>query len=174
MLCKQNRAFSLIELLVTLTLITLLGSVALPSLASLVERNRIQSLRANLQAQLHHARASSVLHNRDVEVCGSSDGQNCDDQWQQGWLLHVVGTKQVIGQHLLSPQDRIMWMGATTRIRFHGNGTSPLGNGRFYICDQHLAVALQIVINRQGRFRQGRFRQATGLEPSQNQTIRCR
>lgn len=167
--CKHSGAFSLIELLVTLTLVTLLALIALPSLAGLIERNRIYSLRDQLQAQLQHARASSILHNRDVEACGSSDGQHCDDQWQLGWLLHFVDTTQIISQQQLTPRDRIMWVGATNRIRFHGNGTSPLGNGRLYICDQHQTVALQIVISRQGR-----LRQATGLEPSQSQAIQCR
>lgn len=168
MFCTHSRAFSLIELLTTLTLITLLASIALPSLAGLIERNRIYSLRDQLHAQIQHARASSVLHNRDVEVCGSSDGLHCDAQWQKGWLLHFVDTEQVISQQRLTDRDHIMWSGATNRIRFHNNGTSPLGNGRLYICDRQQVVALQIVINRQGR-----LRQATGLEPSQSKTIQC-
>ena len=134
MLYKRSDAFSLIELLITLTLITLLVSIALPSFAGLVERNRITSLRDQLQAQIQHARASSVLHNRDVEVCGSSDGQHCDDRWRQGWILYFVDTEQVISQQRLTDRDHIMWNGATNRIRFHNNGTSPLGNGRLYIC----------------------------------------
>lgn len=166
---KRCHAFSLIELLITLILITLLVSIALPSLAGLAERSRITSLRDQLHAQVQHARASSVLHNRDVEVCGSSDGQQCDDQWQRGWILYFVDTQQIISQQQLTTRDHIMWAGATNRIRFHDNGTSPLGNGRLYICDQQQVVALQIVINRQGR-----LRQATGLEAGQNQAIRCR
>ncbi len=166
--CKRYQAFSLIELLVTLSLVATLASIALPSFANLIERNSLQNLRNQLQAQLNHARASSVLHNRDVEVCGSTNGQDCDDQWQKGWLLHFVDKNVVISQQQLTSQEHIMWTGATKRIRFHGNGTSPLGNGRFYICNKLQAVALQIVINRQGR-----LRQATGLEPSQNQSIQC-
>jgi type IV fimbrial biogenesis protein FimT len=168
MFYKHNDAFSLIELLITLTLITLLASIALPSFAGLVERNRIYSLRDQLQAQLQYARASSVLHNRDLEVCGSSDGQGCDDQWQKGWALHFADSAQIVSHQQLSPNQRIMWAGATDRIRFHGNGTSPLGNGRFYICDLHQTVVLQIVINRQGR-----LRRVTGLEPSQSSDIQC-
>lgn len=168
MLPKYHQAFSLIELLLALTLIALLASLALPSFAGLIERNHMQSLRDQLQAQLNQARASSVLHNRDVEACGSSDGQHCDDQWRQGWLLHFPDSQQIISQQRLTTQDHIMWAGASRRIRFHSNGTSPLGNGRLYICDQYQAVALQIVISRQGR-----LRQVTGLETSQNQSIRC-
>lgn len=166
--CKHNSAFSLIELLITLTLVSLFVSLALPSFAGLVERNRIYGLRDQLQAQLQHARTSSVLHNRDLEVCGSSDGQACDEHWQKGWVLRFTDNAQILSHQQLSPSHRIMWAGATERIRFHGNGTSPLGNGRFYICDQHQAVVLQIVISRQGR-----IRQVTGLEPSQSSDIQC-
>lgn len=166
--CKHSDAFSLLELLITLTLISLLALIAAPSFATLVEQNRMYSLRDQLQSQLFLARTSSVLHNRDVEVCGSSDGQLCDDQWLRGWLIRFASDSQIIQQTQLTAQEHINWTGATQKIRFHSNGTSPLGNGRFYICDSHQAIALQIVINRQGRLRQVR-----GLEPEQNQTIRC-
>lgn len=168
MLHKKQRAFNLVELLIVLFLTSLLALIAAPNLSWLVEQTRIYSLRNLLQNQLNLARANSVLHNRDIEVCGSSDGQLCDDQWPQGWLVRFASNNQIIHQTQLPPQNRIKWTGATQKIRFHSNGTSPLGNGRFYFCDRHQAVVLQIVINRQGR-----LRQASGLEPEQNQSIQC-
>lgn len=165
---KKQRAFNILELLVVLTLLSLLALIAAPNLAKLIEQSRIYSLRNLLQNQLTLARTNSVLHNRDIEICGSSDGQLCDDQWPQGWLIRIVSDNQVISQTQLNPDDRIKWTGATQKIRFHSNGTSPLGNGRFYFCDRNQDVILQIVINRQGR-----LRQANGLEPEQNQSIKC-
>jgi len=164
----HQRAFSLIELLITLTLLALLASIALPNFSGLVERNRIKALRNLLQTQINHARASSVLHNRDVVVCGSSDGQNCDNRWDTGWLLHFSDTEELLSQHRLSTQDRLRWAGFNKKIRFHGNGTAPGGNGRFYFCNNQNEVVLQMVLNRQGR-----LRRVSGLEPDQSESIGC-
>ena len=166
---QNHHAFTLVELLITLSLISILGLIATPNLTHLFEQNRIYALRDQLKAHLHLARVNSVFHNRDIELCGSSDGKLCDDQWQRGWIVRFVSNNQIIHQIQLSSQDRIAWAGASHKIRFHSNGTSPLGNGRFYICDKNQAVALQIVINRQGR-----VRQTSGLEAGQDQSIKCK
>lgn len=164
----HQRAFSLIELLITLTLLALLSSIALPSFAELIERNRIETLRNLLQTQVNHARASSVLHNRRVEVCGSSDGQSCDNRWHIGWLLRFIDTQEPISQHVLSANDRLKWAGFQQKITFHHNGTAPLGNGRFYFCNSQNDVVLQMVLNRQGR-----LRRVSGLEAGQESSLGC-
>ncbi|HLD66302.1 MAG TPA: GspH/FimT family pseudopilin [Pseudomonas sp.] len=164
-----QQAVSLIELLITLLLVAVLTTIAQPNFSDWVERRRIETLRDQVQAQLYHARTSSVLHHRDVEACGSSDGLNCDERWGLGWLLHFPDTHELISQQRLSTYDRLRWTGVTKRIRFHDNGTAPMSNGRFYFCDQNDKVALQIVLNRQGR-----LRRVTGLESGQNPNLGCR
>ncbi|UVE18499.1 GspH/FimT family pseudopilin [Pseudomonas sp. LS44] len=168
MLPKPHKAFSLIELLCALTLLSLFISITLPNFSRWIELNRTQSLHNLLYTQLYQARTSSVLHNRDVEVCGSSNGQDCDDSWQSGWLLRYCDTGQLITQHRLSAQDHLRWAGFTPRIRFHENGTAPLGNGRFYLCDRNDQVILQVVLNRQGR-----LRRVNGLETTQDIGTTC-
>ncbi|MES2820548.1 MAG: GspH/FimT family pseudopilin [Pseudomonadota bacterium] len=163
-----QQAYSLIELLITLLLLALLVSFALPNFKNWVERNRIETLRDQLQAHINQARASSVIHHRDAELCGSSDGQRCDHHWELGWLLHFPETRQPINQQRLTTEDRLEWRGFSRSVRFHSNGTSPSSDGRFLFCDANGKVVLQLVINRQGRLRQVR-----GLEPKQNPAIRC-
>lgn len=163
-----HRGFTLIEMLCVVTLLALLASIGLPNFGDLIERNRIQSLRNQLEAQLKHARASAVLHNRSVEICGSSDGRTCDDAWQSGWLIHRPDSTLINSQYTLSAGERMDWSGAAQRIIVLGNGTLLKGNGRFYFCRHDDTVALQLVISRQGR-----IRSVDGLERSQNAGIRC-
>ncbi|OHC27689.1 MAG: hypothetical protein A2Y50_12210 [Pseudomonadales bacterium RIFCSPLOWO2_12_59_9] len=162
------KAFSLIELLCCITLLSIFALVAMPAFGQWIQRNHIESQRDLLHTQLNQARATSVLHNRDVDACGSSNGLTCDNQWNHGWLLHYPDTNQLISQQQLTSEDHLRWAGARPVIRFHSNGTSPLGNGRFYLCDASGKVVAQIVISRQGR-----LRQVAGLEPNQNPTTRC-
>lgn len=160
--------YTLIELLYTVVVLALLASIGLPDLGNLIERNRNQSLRDQLMAQLKHARSMAVLHNQRIEMCGSSDGHTCDDAWKSGWLIDSPSDGAIDSQHRLENRERLKWAGASTRIVFLGNGTLLKGNGRFYICRRDGRVELQLVISRQGR-----IRKVDGLESSQNAGTRC-
>lgn len=163
----HQRAFTLIELLVTVALLAIFATIAMPSMTRFVERNRIEALRDQLHAQLNLARTNAVVQRRDVEICGSSDGKTCDENWQKGWMLYFMDNRQPIGQHRLGLQDRVMFVGFNKQIIFHENGTA-LGNGRFYLCEQDGKVAQQLVLNKQGR-----TRRVAGLESDQDQNLIC-
>ncbi|WP_263140365.1 GspH/FimT family pseudopilin [Pseudomonas sp. RIT-PI-AD] len=164
----HQKALGLIELLFCLALLAVFASLALPAFGQWVERTRLEALRDQLQAHLNSARADSVLHNRAIEVCGSADGQTCDDDWQSGWVSHFASDQRLLKQYRLGVQDRLAWTGASSRIRFQGNGTAPLGNGRFFFCDRQGKVVSQLVLNRQGR-----IRRVQGLEQGQNPQTSC-
>lgn len=152
---STQSAFSLYELLLTLTLITLGTSIAIPTLGTIVEKNQQASLRENLHASLQQARSHAVLHNLKVEVCASSDGIRCHTSWSNGWMIRQSSGQQELLQRFQSQQETgLQWAGFDKKIRFHPNGTSPTGNGRFYQCSRG-AVAWQLIINRQGRVRPG-------------------
>ncbi len=165
----RNCGFTLIELLYTLVVLAILSSIGLPDFSNLIERNRNQSLRDQLIAQLKHARSMAVLHNQRIEICGSSDGRTCDDAWQSGWLIDSPRDGIIDSQHRIENGEKLNWTGAASRIIFLGNGTLLKGNGRFYICRRDGSVELQLVISRQGR-----IRKVEGLESSQNAGTHCR
>lgn len=165
---RNSAAFSLNELLIALCLISLLGIWAAPNFAAFLQAQRSQALTQLIAGYLAQARMHSALHQRDVEICGSSDGLNCDNQWNTGWLLRYPGTSLPLLDERLPANTNLFWQGATQRIRFHPDGSSPLGNGRFLICSNNDEVLHQLVINRQGR-----ARIVNGLEPTQTTNIRC-
>src|SRR3990167_1862230 len=106
------KAFSLIELLCCITLLSIFALVAMPAFGQWIQRNHIESQRDLLHTQLNQARATSVLHNRDVDACGSSNGLTCDNQWNHGWLLHYPDTNQLISQQQLTRSEERRWAGA--------------------------------------------------------------
>ena len=166
---RYSAAFSLNELLITLCLISLLGLWAAPNFAAFLQAQRSLALTQLIAGHLTQARMHSALHQRDVEICGSSNGINCDNQWYNGWLLRYPEATLPFLDERLPANTNLLWQGATQRIRFHPDGTSPLGNGRFLICSNSGDVLHQLVINRQGR-----ARVVNGLEPTQASDFRCR
>lgn len=146
--------FSLVEILVVVSLLALAAGIAIPSFGNLIDHNRALALADQLQSQLAHARALSASRNHDVEICGSSNGDHCDGGWDRGWLLHFGNEAEPFSRHVLNEHEYLRWKISAKPIRFHSNGTSPLGNRTFLICDaQGKTVVWKLVINRQGRVR---------------------
>lgn len=148
-----QRAFSLHELLISLSIITILGLIAIPSYGRWREHNQHQALHNELLATLRAARAYSVTHNRTVEVCGSTTGHSCDTHWQTGWRIQQSHDEQSLHVTQLGQSHALYWSGFSPRIRFRPNGLAPTSNGTFVLCNREARAVWALVINRQGRVR---------------------
>lgn len=150
---RTQHAFTLVELLIVLTLVAITGNIAIPALQDFLERNQQQVLYHQISRALQHARSYAVTHRVSVELCASNDGLSCTSDWSHGWLLRELNQKSTIAVTLLHiDQQRLQSNKSEQKIIFHSNGTSPRGNGRFYSCYKG-KVSWQLVINRQGRLR---------------------
>ena len=97
--CKSGRyqsAFSLIELLIVLTIITALFSLAPPYLNRLIERSHFALLQARLLNALYATKAMAVARNQTVLLCGSRDGAHCDGDWNASWLIVTSDAQHVL------------------------------------------------------------------------------
>jgi type IV fimbrial biogenesis protein FimT len=153
MFMSYQRAFTLIELCIVLALLAILAQIAVPSFQDFLERNQQQALQDQLARAVQHARMHAITHRTRVELCGSIDGVNCHSDWSQGWLFREVKQIAPLSVTRLAPdKKRLNWSGFQTKIQFTSNGSSPIGNGRFYSCHkQH--ISWQLILNRQGRLR---------------------
>lgn len=152
---NQQKAFSLVELLVVIIVLAVLTAIAVPNFSRLLEDNRQESLRNLLIAQISQARTNAITHNRQHLLCGSSDGMTCNGDWSSYWLIMAMGKQPSLLHQQAAPAKNVCWNGfGGNSIRFHPNGTSPTSNGRFSIC-RTSGPHWQLILNRQGRVRQG-------------------
>lgn len=81
------RGFSLIELMVTIAIVAILLSVALPNMADAIARSRIASSANDFVASLSSARTEAIRRNGSAGVCATASGKGCDGAWGERWLV---------------------------------------------------------------------------------------
>lgn len=87
MKAKVQAGFSLIELMIAISVLAILISVAVPSLRTAVQNNRISAQANELVTAFHLARSEALKRNQPVVVCASSDGETCQGTWTDGWIV---------------------------------------------------------------------------------------
>ena len=89
---RKLTGFTLVELLVTITVVAVLATLGLPAFNGFIQNNRTISTSNSFLKALTVARSEAAKRNRPVTICTSADGQNClvgaaATQWENGWLV---------------------------------------------------------------------------------------
>lgn len=149
---NRNQGFTLIEMTITLSILVLLISIAVPAVSELIEKNRHQALREALWTALQSARATAVIRRETIDVCGSKSGTSCSSDWTGGWLVRSVSKGRILSATQLPANSELRWKGLGHSVRFLSNGATPMSNGTFYQCNKQRSV-WQLKLSRQGRLR---------------------
>lgn len=93
----RNSGFTLIELMVTISVLAILLSIAVPSFQSFVLNSRLTATTNDLASALAVARSEAVKRATRVTVCKSANSgaasPTCSTgaNWQDGWIVFVDG-----------------------------------------------------------------------------------
>lgn len=152
----QGKGFSLVELLVTISLFAVLASVASPSLQSLLQSSKATSSANQLLTHIQLARIRAVMDNATVVICPTLDGITCTasvEAWSNGWLVfkdldynqppHLDADDTVITTHSNNSTD-VGLHTTLSHIRFSPTGSAK--NGTIVICPDGTARHARAVI----------------------------
>ncbi|WP_336368339.1 GspH/FimT family pseudopilin [Marinobacter sp. C2H3] len=87
---RRHAGFTMIELLVTIIVLAIVASYALPSFEQTVLNNRLTSQVNDVSSLVAYARSeASKLDAGVITVCSSSDSASCSgsSSWEQGWIV---------------------------------------------------------------------------------------
>lgn len=156
---RRQRAFSLYELLVTLTVATVVLAVGVPSFGSLMARQRQHAELNALFHAVHLARKVSITRRHVVTICPSPDGASCGRDWSRGWIMfenvdrdsppsvdpgEPVLTRHIVGRGMRIVANRRAFTLRATRLR--------ATNGTLVVCDVAERIAPRaLVVSYTGR-----------------------
>ena len=86
---QRNCGLLLIDLLLTLALVSLLLSIAVPTFTGLLLDARMTSSINSLVHAIHLGKQSAGTRLSDIALCKSANGRTCahERHWQDGWAL---------------------------------------------------------------------------------------
>jgi type IV fimbrial biogenesis protein FimT len=157
------RGFTLLELMVTLTVVAILGVIAIPNFRTFMLNERRDSLVDSLTASLQYARNQALNLNEKTTLCAGQPGNSCTGgAWTGGWEVVQApagATSVVLNSHVIqvaSTAPTVRALASSTAFAFAGNGLvtfTPAANttDTIQICDARgSAFARAVEINSAG------------------------
>ncbi|HOY22018.1 MAG TPA: GspH/FimT family pseudopilin [Cellvibrio sp.] len=88
---KNQKAFTLIELLITITVLFIVLTIGLPNLTGQIASNRSSALSSEMLVAVNFARDEAIHRSARISICPSIDGASCASatDWNKGWIVFL-------------------------------------------------------------------------------------
>jgi len=159
----RQRGLTVIELMLTLSVIAVVASLAVPSFSDLIQRQRIVAAANQLVAGINLTRQRAVMDNAITRICPSVSGLDCDagNRWDRGWIIFRDPNNQrrpespELVLHVGAPLDELHSDSAgRTGIRYLPSGFATGTNLTIKLCDPHNPDnARAVIVSNSGRAR---------------------
>lgn len=85
----KEPGFTLVELLITIVVLTILLAVGVPAFQSFIKNNRVTAQANDLVSTIQLARSEALKRGTNTVVCASNDQATCTgkDTWADGWIV---------------------------------------------------------------------------------------
>ena len=87
---RRSSGFTLIEAIITISIASILASIAIPSFNKMIESNRISSASNEFLSALMYTRSEATKRSISVTICSSVNGSSCSsglDNYAKGWII---------------------------------------------------------------------------------------
>jgi len=171
---KNIQGFTLIELIVTLAVVSILLLTGIPMLNQMTTNNRLVTQINNIAGSLSVARSESIKRGASVTLCVSTNGATCDPDpdpdsatWESGWIVFSDANNnavldsatesmiKIVAQFSGGSTLRLSQSDSTSIIRYKSDGSlrdldadaTRTDQGTFTLCDNEASTTKAKAIN---------------------------
>jgi len=160
------QGFTLIELLVMVVVAVTLIGTAFPSLVSMMQSHRMQSVSDDLISDFSLARSTAITSGSWSTVCASNfSGKQCNklaSDWNNGWIVFrdrdndgEIDAGESVISVMPAMQGQLQLLASAPRFSFEPQGSARGFAGDLIICDAQGSVNYQgVIISASGRARE--------------------
>ena len=159
---NRNQGFTLVELLITLSVLAVITAIAVPAMTNLINSIGQQTQVNQLLADLNFARSQAITSRRTVSLCAGETSCNGLARWKsQIIVFEDLDANGALDEHeqplrisTITANHAWKWGNFRNRryMSFKPNGTTHSLNGTFTLCRDNEALKA-VVINITGRTR---------------------
>jgi type IV fimbrial biogenesis protein FimT len=164
----HGTGFTVLELLVTLSIAAILLAAGAPSLQQFTQRQHMKAAVGSLHNDLLLARSEAVFRTLEVVACPGEPAGGCTgaSDWSRGWIVFADenGDRQRQSSESLLRHGqwfegmRISSSSGRSSVRFFPDGSAPASNGSIAFCGGGGASqAWRLVVSNVGRIRRAEY-----------------
>jgi type IV fimbrial biogenesis protein FimT len=126
---KQQKGVTLIELMITVSIVAIILAFVGPSIQSILIKNRIVAEINEISSLIQYARHHAIDEQAQVVVCPSADYSECSEDWNDPKIVFIDDDDNNIrgaGEELLvsiaATSETTLMTNTTDTIKFSGTG----------------------------------------------------
>jgi len=147
---KKNSGFTLLELILTLTLISVVTAFAIPSMTAFTKNDRLVTNINSMVGHLAYARSEAVKRSQQVSVCVSNNTDTPNPSctgggWEDGWIVYIDAdannsfdaNEEVIKAHgPFAGNNAVTPNNVGTQVIYDNRGYLASNTGSLLLCDE--------------------------------------
>lgn len=180
---KSSSGFTLLDLLITISILCLLTTFGVPSLTLALERSKSKSLTSNVRSAIALARTKAITSEQTVSVCGMNTTECVDNQFTKIAVFVDRNKNGQIdgGEKTLLLNDLnytgALYLGASfgrDYIRFKKDGSAQQAGSFTYCNSNYPTLSTRVTISMPGRLYVARDLDQDGIvENADGSPISC-